>query len=247
MIGSIRMLTGRRLGRPRPWFPDSRDHAPTQVIRSSRLAAVATPTVASSSAEPAPSHSAGSAGGTTTGYATYIGRIGALAVALGVGGAIATGQGLGAGVAWRPTTRGRRPIRLPLIHHPLIRRPLIRRPPIRRPPIRRRPRRRRRALPTRPACPRSWAHCARSPPAQTARRCRGHPCRRQTRRRAASRHRVPQPRIPPRILHPSTPQQQVTTRRRHPTSGMLSQAFQPANRTPPELRTHPTTHPPRSR
>ena len=99
-MGSIRTLTGRRLERPWPWFPNSREHAPTQVIRSSRLAAAATPTVASSSAKPGPSHSAGSAAGTTTGYATYIGRIGALAVALGVGGAIATGQGLGAAVAW---------------------------------------------------------------------------------------------------------------------------------------------------
>ena len=34
-----------------------------------------------------------------TGYARYIGRVGALAVALGVGTAVATGQGLGVGVA----------------------------------------------------------------------------------------------------------------------------------------------------
>src|SRR5882757_10651305 len=35
----------------------------------------------------------------SSGYARYIGRVGALAVALGVGAAVATGQGLGLGVA----------------------------------------------------------------------------------------------------------------------------------------------------
>src|SRR5438128_697015 len=42
-------------------------------------------------------------------YAGYIGRVGALAVALGVGAAVATGQGLGLGVAHADTTGSEAP------------------------------------------------------------------------------------------------------------------------------------------
>ena len=95
-MGSRRTFAGW-LGRW-PWFADSRaDHAPNQGVNYACLAAAATPRVAYSSVKPSPSHTAG---GITMGYAKYIGRVGALAVALGVGGAIATGQGLGLGVAW---------------------------------------------------------------------------------------------------------------------------------------------------
>src|SRR6476620_3287181 len=90
-MGSRRTFAGW-LGRW-PWFADSRaDHAPNQGVNYACLAAAATPRVAYSSLKPSPSHTAG---GITMGYAKYIGRVGALAVALGVGAAVATGQGMG--------------------------------------------------------------------------------------------------------------------------------------------------------
>src|SRR5215204_2157220 len=47
-------------------------------------------------------HSAATSAGVSAGYASYIGRVGALAVALGVGAAVATGYGIGVSTRRRP-------------------------------------------------------------------------------------------------------------------------------------------------